>query len=141
MPFSTYRVVSAFKDPSKLNIFNEQVDANRNIIAILEFPNDDPSGDNVKYYANGNDLTDTRIEAQARDILKTLNEQETSLAKITINSTKVPAPPDQKLLDLLAAQKTFQTKSFEAMIKSRNDPGELQAYADLLTAQEAAREL
>lgn len=140
MSFSTFRVVSAFKDPSKINIFNEQIDANRNIVAILEFLNDNPQGDNVRYYAIGNDLTDNRIDAQARDIIRTLNEQEAALAALTIGGPmKTPKPIDQKLLVLQAAQTAFSKASQAAMVRFRNDPDEIQAYADLVIAQDAIK--
>ena len=137
MPFSTYKVRTVFKDPSKITLFGESVDANRNNIAILDFPNDDGLGNDASYFVNGNDLSDARIDAQARAIVVTLNEQEASLASVTIGKVTTPSPIDPKLQTLLDAQTTFGKASQAAMVKFRNDPDELAAYADLVAAQDA----
>ena|ERR1700675_549162 len=137
MPFSTYKVRTVFKDPSKITLFGESVDANRNNIAILDFPNDDGSGNDASYFVNGNDLSDARIDAQARAIIITLNEQEASLASVTVGKVTTPSPIDPKLQTLLDAQTAFGKASQAAMVKFRNDPDELAAYADLVAAQDA----
>lgn len=137
--FSTYTVVEAYKDPSQIRLPGPEVfvHANRNLIAVLEFVNDEDPEDVHRYYANGDDLTDARIDAQARNIIASLNAQATALTALTIGQVQTPKTSDPKLDALTAAQKDFQKKSVASMVKFRNDPDELAAYATLVAAQEA----
>lgn len=136
--FTQYTVVSVYKDPSVFTLpGNVQVNANRNIIAVLKFTNDSDASDIHTYFANGNDLTDTAIDAQARAIIQTLNEQEQALGAITLGEFKVPDADDGKLKALGDAQKALKEASVAAEIKERGDAEELAAYAAYLAAKAA----
>ncbi len=135
--FSTYSVIQKFKDPSKVTLpGGTLVNANRNVIAVLQFVNDADPADVHMYYANGFDLTDAVIDTHARGVIATLNGQEAALAAITVNTVKTPDPPDPNLQALADAQAALGKASQAAIIKARNDPDEMAAYAAVNSAQD-----
>lgn len=143
MSYSTYVVRQVFKDTSKGRIIGPEgeaipFDANRNNIAIVDFPNDD--GDpthTITYFMNGADLSDAVIASQAFFVIQTLNSQEAGLATITVGTPAQPKPPNPAQADLVKKQAAYAVAARDSMAKFRNDPAEIQALADLKAAEDA----
>lgn len=140
--FTTYKVIDKFKDTSKLRVAvngrEHFIDANRNNIAIAQFQNDDNPDDVHTYFMNADTLSDAEIDAQARNIIISLNAQEAGLAAITLDEVKVPAPVDPKLVTKVEKEQKFAKVSLGAMVRFRGDPAEQQAYDEMVAAQAAA---
>lgn len=143
MPYSTFTVRQVFKDPSKGKIIGPEgeaitIHANRNNVAIVDFPNDDGDPDHaVTYYMSGFDIDDDVIAKQAFFVIQTLNAQEAGLAAITIGQVSQPKPPDQAQADLAKKQAAYAIATRDGMTKSRNISEEVQALADLKAAEAA----
>lgn len=143
MPYSTFIKRPPFKDPTKGRIIGPageaiEIHANRNNIVIVDFPNDD--GDpahTVTYYMNGDDLSDDTVARQAHFIIQSLNAQEAGLAAITFGQVEQPKPPDQAQIDLTKKQLAYAIAARDGMTKFRNIPEEVQALADLKSAESA----
>lgn len=148
MAFTKYLVREAFKNSAKFESGRSGVlrpdgtpvivDANRNNVALVEFRNDDNPEELHTVYMQGDDLSDAVIDAQARNVIASLNAQSVGLAAITTGQEKVPAPVKQEQIALQEKQVTYAKASQQAMVNFRDDPAEKQAYQDLLAAQEAA---
>lgn len=141
MPYSTFVVRKVFADPSKGKIIGPEgeaieIHANRNNIAIVDFPNDNGIKDHtITYFMSNATLTDATIAMQAYTVIQALNTQESNLAAITVGVEKTPEAPDPAVLALQQKQAAYMIAARDAMAKFRGIPEELAALADLKAAE------
>lgn len=140
MPYSTYIPRPPFKDPSMTTLSDgTKINANRNNVQVLDFPNDDGAGPTITYVVAGDNITNESRDAQASLIIASLNAQEAGLGALTFGSAITPAPADPSVQALADANAALRVAIYNAQINAlaQNNPDVATAFANVQTAQAA----